>query len=248
MIYDCHTHWGTSWEQRDGVNAANWLAVLDKHRIDKAFLFGNANLRNSELCAQDNDHLAELGRKYPDRLVPMGSSWPQKGQASVAEAARCIEKLGHKGLKFHPFLQGFSTADPYFMQICGLAGELRVPVIFHDGTPCYCLPEQIAGLAGKFPRTRFVLGHMGLLWEWRSVLFAMKHPNVWGIICGPHTRAIEIYAEKLDGDRLLWGSDQGNSIEDLVDYRYNHFLRARIPDKLKDQILNQNPPRLLRYS
>ena len=52
--------------------------------------------------------------------------------------------------------------------------------------------EQIAGLARRFPSTRFVLAHAGLLWNWRSALLAARLPNVWVCLCGPHMRAIEL--------------------------------------------------------
>jgi len=243
MIHDCHTHWGMQWS-----DPKKWLAVLDKHGIDKAFLMGGANLYDSGLCQQDNDHLAQLTREYPDRFLPLGTAWPQHEKRGVAEAARCLEKLRMKGLKFHPYIQGFSTAGVYLREMCGLAGELKAPVFFHDGTPTYSLPEQIGGLARKFPKTRFVLGHCGLIWEWRSALQAMRLPNVWGVLCGPHMRAIEIFCERLDPDRLLWGSDFGWGLADQIEYRYNVMLRSKIPDKLKERILSVNPVRLLQYT
>ncbi len=60
MIVDCHTHWGTVWTERDGDDPAGWLAVLDQHGVDKAFLFGLDNLIRLDLCQADNDRLARL--------------------------------------------------------------------------------------------------------------------------------------------------------------------------------------------
>ena len=150
-----------------------------------------------------------------------------------------------KGLKFHPWVQGFSTADAQFGEICGLAGELGAPVFFHDGTPCYSLPEQIGGLARRFPRTRFVLGHTGLLWSWRSAIEAAKLPNVWLCLCGPHMRAIELVCRQVDGDRIVWGTDFGPSFADPVTYRLALIRRAKIGDALRERILGVNPWRLL---
>ena len=128
-----------------------------------------------------------------------------------------------------------------------MAGELGVPVIFHDGTPCYSLPEQIGGLARRFPNTRFVLGHSGLLWGWRSALEASRHPNVWACLCGPHMRAVEIFCQRADPDRLLWGTDFGFGFSDPIEYRLNLILRARIDDALRERILGVNPFRLLEH-
>jgi len=174
MIVDCHTHWGMVWEERDRDDPTAWLAVLDRHGVDKAFLFGHYNLIRCDRCREDNDRLALLTSRAPERLVPFGTVWPQTGREAVAETERCLGSLGMRGLKFHPWLQGFSTADPVFGEVCALAGEWGAPILLHDGTPCYSLPEQIGGLARRFPATRFVLGHSGLLWNWRSALEAQR--------------------------------------------------------------------------
>ena len=245
MIVDCHTHWGIAWEDRDRGDPTSWLKMLDKYGLDKVFLMGHYNLHHSGAARADNDRLAQLTAREPDRFIPFGSCWPQMGQEAVEEARRCLEELGLKGLKFHPWLQGFSTADSVFGEICGMAGELGVPVIFHDGTPCYSLPEQIGGLARRFPNTRFVLGHSGLLWGWRSALEASRHPNVWACLCGPHMRAVEIFCQRADPDRLLWGTDFGFGFSDPIEYRLNLILRARIDDALRERILGVNPFRLL---
>jgi len=247
MIVDCHAHWGTVWEERDHGNPTRWLECLDRHNITASYLMGYLNLMRQDLASQDNDNLAQLARHAPKRLFPLATTWPQLGEAAVAEVVRCAEKLKVKGLKFHPWLQGFSLTDLTFGKICGLAGELRLPIFFHDGTPCYSLPEQVGALARRFPKTRFVLGHAGLLWTWRSAILAAQRPNVWICLCGPHSRAIEIICEQAPDERILWGSDWGPRLSDDIEYRLNLFLRAKVRSKLREQILGVNPMRLLGY-
>jgi len=248
MIIDCHTHWGVAWENRDHGDPFRWLEGSDRHGITASVLMGHLNLLRQDLSAQDNDNLAGLARRSPTRLLPLATTWPQLGQAAVKEMARCLEELKMKGLKFHPWLQGFSLTDSTFGKICGLAGELKAPVFFHDGTPCYSLPEQVGGLARRFPQTTFVLGHGGLLWSWRSAILAAQRANVWICLCGPHSRGIELICERVAPERILWGSDKGIGFKDDIEYRLNLFLRAKVPDKLREQILGVNPKRLLNYS
>jgi predicted TIM-barrel fold metal-dependent hydrolase len=245
VIVDCHTHWGSVWTQQDGEDPRNWLAVLDKHGVDKVFLFGLDNLHRLDLCQADNVRLARLAIRGGGRLIPFGTAWPQQGSTGVEEVRRCVEDLGMPALKFHPWIQGFSTADETFGEICGLAGELGAPILLHDGTPCYSMPEQIGGLARRFPQTRFVLGHSGLLWSWRSALEAARHPNVWLCLCGPHMRAIELICQRADPDRLLWGSDFGFGFADTVRYRLAVFSQANISPAIREQVLGVNPFRLL---
>jgi len=138
-----------------------------------------------------------------------------------------------------------STADAVFGEICALAGEHGAPIIFHDGTPCYSLPEQIGGLARRFPGTTFVLGHSGLLWSWRSALTAARLPNLWLCLCGPHLRALEVICRQADPQRLIWGTDFGFGFADSIEYRLNLLRRADIDENLREQILAANPLRLL---
>jgi len=245
VIVDCHTHWGLAWQELDGADPSNCLGYLDRYGIDKALIYGYANLVRVDWCRQDNEVLSRLADRAPDRLLPVGTSWLQMGSEAVEEARRCIEQLGMKALKFHPWLQGSSIVHPAMDEICICAGERSVPIIFHDGTPCYSLSEQVAGLARRFPGTRFVLGHSGLLWNWRSAVLATQLKNVWVCLCGPHLRAMELLCEAADPARILWGSDFGVGFADPIDYRLGLFRRARIEESLRARILGPNALALL---
>src|SRR5437868_7743400 len=150
MIIDCHAHWGMVWEERDHGNPARFLECLDLHNITASYLMGYLSLMRQDLAAQDNDNLAKIAAQAPQRLFPLATTWPQLGEAALLEAVRCLTELKVKGLKFHPWLQGFSLTDATFGRICGLAGEMKVPIFFHDGTPCYSLPEHVGALARRF--------------------------------------------------------------------------------------------------
>lgn len=246
MIIDCHTHWGMCWEEQEGKDLDKWLGVIDKHGIDKVVLMPHAGIICMEKCCDDNDSIAKFAKKYSDKIIPIGTAWPQAEEKGLKETERCIKELGMRGLKFHPWLQGFSTADPVFYKMCKMAGKHNVPVFFHDGTPCYSLPEQIAGLARRLPETTFVLGHSGILWSWRSAVEAGKHKNIWQCLCGPHMRAMEIICQRTDPERILWGSDYGFGFSDPITYRLKLIRSAKIDDDLRARILGENPLRLLK--
>jgi uncharacterized protein len=247
MIVDCHTHWGRYWRGRDGEYSSRFLAVLDKHGVDVAFLMPEPGITRLDCCASDNDSVLDQCLATPDRLVPIVTSWPQLGDAGLSEITRCAER-GARGLKFHPWLQGFSTSDPVFARMCETAAKLGLPVFFHDGTPPYALSEQVAGLALRFPETTFVLGHCGLLWNWRSALDAASLPNVYSCLCGPHLRATEILCTSTDPDRLLWGSDFGFGQADRIGYLLDLIRTANMPDSIRNKALGENAVGLLNRS
>ena len=71
MIVDCHTHWGMVWEDRDQGNPSEWLKVLDRYHVGKAYLLGHYNLHRCDFARADNDRLADITRQKPERFIPL---------------------------------------------------------------------------------------------------------------------------------------------------------------------------------
>jgi predicted TIM-barrel fold metal-dependent hydrolase len=115
-----------------------------------------------------------------------------------------------KGLKLHPWLQSFSLSHPAVEPILRRAGELGMPVLFHDGTPPYSTPLQIASVAERVPGTPVILGHSGLddLWE-DAILAARRHRNIFLCLCSLSAGAIREIIRRVPPERLLFGSDSG---------------------------------------
>lgn len=248
MIFDCHVHWHSPSADLEADDPRELLGELDRHGIGKVVLMPGPGLGRADACSAGNDQLAAVMKRSGSRVFAVGTSWPKQGDEAVEEAERCLTSLGLAGLKYHPWVQGFSTADSTFHEICKVAGRLGYPLIFHDGTPCYCLSEQIAGLARLFPDTIFVLGHSGILWNWRSALEASRLPNLWLCLCSPHMRAIETFCQRAPVERLLWGSDwsgtPGPGADGSIEYRLGLLLNARIDDAVREQVVFSNPMRL----
>ena len=58
-------------------------------------------------------------------------------------------------------------------------------------------------------------------------------------------RAVEILCERVDPNRILWGSDFGFGFNDGISYRLPVLLSSRVNPDLHNKILGQNPLRLL---
>jgi uncharacterized protein len=168
VIIDCHAHWAIDWEKKYHGDPSHWLEYMDRHGVTASVMMGQMNMVRQDLSSQDNDTLAKMGRQFPKRILPLATTWPQLGDVAVNEVVRCLDQLKVKGLKFHPWRQGFSLTDPTFAKICGLAGELKAPVFLHDGTPCYSLPEQVGALAARVrdveAATGALVASMDLTW------------------------------------------------------------------------------------
>jgi uncharacterized protein len=203
------------------------------------------SLMNSTCIQRDNDIIAEASRRSNGRLIPFCTVNPRAGVEAMSEFQRCLDTLDCKGLKLHPWLQGVSLSIPEVDALCELAGQRGVPVLLHDGTPCYSLPSQAALMARRHPNTTIILGHCGIFEHWREALDAMEYAkNLWGCICGSHLAALRGIMAKIDIHRLLWGSDVGFGGNDLIDYRMKLLDVLELSAERRAAILTRNPARL----
>lgn len=249
MIFDCHTHWGDCFTERDGLDPQKWLAALDRHGVDRAFVLPFAGLLHDGRIAQDNDQVAAVCRASGGRMIPFCTVNTWYAVDAAGELRRCFEESGFVGIKFHPWLQGAPITSTVMDQVCEVAESHDAPILFHDGTPPFSLPSQVAILARRHPRARMILGHCGMLEHWREAIAVLNSSqNVWGCLCSPHLAAIRQILRCCDTSRLLWGSDFGYSLHDLFDYRLNMMNLAGMDESTRRMIFEENPVRLLERS
>ncbi len=247
MIVDCHTHWGGAAKTRDGLNPAPWLKTLAAHGVTHAIVLPLDGLLDAGKIPQDNDDLSKVCGASGGKMVPFCTVNTWFGEEALPELERCLETLSFRGIKFHPWLQGQPVNSPVMDTVCERAAAHDVPILFHDGTPPFSLPSQIALLARRHPRTKIVLGHCGLFEHWREAIAAMRYaPNLWGCMCSPHPGAIKQIIKACDHDRLLWGTDYGYTFYDVYVYRLSMMRLLDMNDDLRDKVFSTNPARLLR--
>ena len=244
MIVDSHIHWPV------GANndPAALLRVLDRYGTDRAVLSGWEVFMRPGSVSMWNDRLADFCRRSEGRLVPLATFYLADGENAVREARRSLEELGGRGFKYHPWLQGESVFCEAMYEVCRLAAQFRAPILFHDGTPAYSLPSQIAVLAGLFPETVFILGHGGILHFWEEAIeSARQYANIYITLCGQHPRAMQAACDTLPLTRLLWGSDYvGPGAEEFIAYRRGLFDKLTLSQEARTAILWENPKRLFR--
>ncbi|MFC1509696.1 amidohydrolase family protein [Candidatus Omnitrophota bacterium] len=247
MIIDTHVHYGVVWENKYGTDPSEFLVIMDNNGVDKALLMGHRGLLKSSDNKRCNDTIKETCENSGGRLIPLALVHPDYGDACLRELERCINDLDMRGLKLHPWRQGFSTSSQGMSDLAVLCGVLGVPVIYHDGTPCYSMPCQIGGLAMRFPKTNFVLGHAGLLELWRSAMsFARRCDNLYITLCGPHFAGLQAIVDTVDDHRILWGTDYGPGFKDPVRYRKGLVDNLDMTDAVREKIMSGNAVDLFR--
>ena len=108
----------------------------------------------------------EFGEEAANRLVQLCSVHPAdpdfEGHIGQVAAA------GFKGVKVHPYYQGFSLGDPKVVPYFRAVRDAGLFVIAHCGidlgfveAPMVCGPAQIASLLKAVPGLKFVAAHLG---------------------------------------------------------------------------------------
>lgn len=208
-VVDAHTHMpGTAFTGIAGLWAKPFLDLMDANGIDQAWVFTLDGLFFDPV--PHNDILKQFCSAEPGRLIPFCTVHPRYPNA-VQELRRCIEDLGMKGVKLHPWAQAFAPTDPAMMDPVGAEmARLGVPVVFHDGTPPYSSPLQIAHFALRHPTVPVILGHGGLHDLWKEAVLAVERcPNMYLIPSGTPPHGLQHAVKRLPLERFLYGSDAG---------------------------------------
>lgn len=211
MLVDTHMH---TWRYPDHVNKRVMLRsepVERRHWTDEQFkpiwdgpierYFEEAeglvdksimlSLRTGETFSVNtpNEYLADLKRKYPDKLEWCCAVNPLDPKAP-GEVEKCVKEWGAIGVgEFSPAYQGFSFNDERCFPVYEKAIELGVPVVTHAGP---AQPRDVRmslanifnvdDVAIKYPDLKIVICHMGYYKYEDTVHLLQKHDNVFADI------------------------------------------------------------------
>ena len=138
------------------------------------------------LSISTNDALAEAIARHPTRFAGLAAFAPQDPAHGAKEIERAVTKLGLKGAVFNGHTRNEYLDDPKFWAVFEACEALAVPIYLHptgphrdlikpmierglDGavygfgvdTGLHTLRLMVAGLFDRFPKLKFVLGHLG---------------------------------------------------------------------------------------
>jgi len=243
-IIDIHTHFpGHSFGNTPKTGAQLRLEFEEEGLAGAWVMTADGFLKEAK---RHNDLLAQGLKNHRDFFIPFCTVNPHDDlKDSLNELERCSRRLKMRGLKFHPWLQAFSMTHPNVVPIMQKAGELGMPVLFHDGTLPYSAPLQIAWAAEQVPQTRIILGHSGLddLWE-EAVIACLRNDNIYLCLQGLSAGYIREIIRRCPVEKLLFGSD-GGFMPNLVRSAIVKLECSGAPQKTLKKIFFENPRRLL---
>jgi predicted TIM-barrel fold metal-dependent hydrolase len=221
--------------------------MMDQAGIDQAVALTIDGFFYDYVAA--NNALAEQAAESGGRLIPFCTVDPRQDDA-VAELRRCVEELGLRGLKLHPWWQGFSPLDTCMMPLAAEAERLRIPILFHDGTPPFTTPLQVAYLCDLFPDLLVILGHGGGMDLWIEAAAAVdRYANCYVCLSGSTSVAIfDWLIRTLPNHKVTLGTDAGFGADYQAEFRMEQFrdLAVHLPPSHQEAIFWRNGARLLR--
>lgn len=207
------------------------LSLLDAAGIDRAVM--QAEWSSGDYRAE-NDQVAEIVKKHPDRFTGFASVDAADGLAAVWELKRSVESLGLRGLNVQPFASRLHANDKKFYPLYYKCHEYGIPVAIHTGinysndrTIDYGRPIYIDEVACDFPGLKIIMNHGGWPWVHESVAIARKHRAVYielGGIAPKYVAAENAgwdillrFANNLLQDQILFATDSMIPFDRAVD-------------------------------
>ena len=249
MIIDAHTHVANPClrDSADGLSLDEYVAIMDEYGVDKVWISPTAGLYGTGEYPASNRFIYEFTKGREDRFVPFFTVNPNYGESTLSEIKRCVEEYGMRGIKLHPWLQSFQISLPIVDRITEACINHNLPMIFHDGTPPYSSPLQIANLAERYPEATVILGHSGLIEMYANAILAAKRlKNVYLCLCGPSISHLQLIVDSVDPSKIMFGTDFGLSRSPAsLRYRKKMWDYVKMDDGTRDMVFYKNAQSLL---
>ncbi len=159
---------GGSSSPQGWASAERMIEDMDRAGVARVILVGEYR-RSAEACAARNDVGIELGRRFPDRVVPFAVIQPKAGVAAIEELKRCVD-LGMRGVgELGPYGQGYRLDDPDFLRLVEACIRYDLPMNLHvnEEVGAYYPGKATTPLvhyyhlAERYPELKLVLAHWG---------------------------------------------------------------------------------------
>lgn len=184
----------------DSFTAEDLIPLLDEAGVDMAVGCSLGQLI-------DNDYVAGVVARYPDRFIGFGGVNPRLPGAveSVAECA----KLGLKGIKLHPTLNGYHFADHGLLDpIFKAASDEGLVILINALDDPWCAPLSIEEISRNFPEAPVLIAHMGTVWNTTEALIVSeRNPHIYLETSSTQLLEVKTAYERVGPEKIVMGTD-----------------------------------------
>ena len=144
------------------------ISSMDRNSIEKSAVYSIATKPS-----QFAPIMAWSGKIKSERIIPFPSFHP--ADKNFADCISRIKDEGFKGIKFHPFYQGFAIDEERLFPIYEQISEKGLILAMHTGFDLafdrkrLADPEKILIVLGRFPGLKLVTTHLGSWEDWDEV-------------------------------------------------------------------------------
>jgi predicted TIM-barrel fold metal-dependent hydrolase len=146
-----------------------------------------------------NDETASFVAAHRHKFIGFLSVHP-RDPGMLDEVERGVKDLGLRGIKLGPNYQNFDPLGEDAFRLYQRAQELRLPILFHQGTSPvrfadldFAHPRHADRIATRFPDLKIILAHLGHPWHVDCFAVIRKHPNVYADISAQFYRPWSYY-------------------------------------------------------
>ncbi|MEW6202673.1 MAG: amidohydrolase family protein [bacterium] len=234
---------GSEWAQSHTI--PNLLREMDDTGITKSvvlaievrFLFRNSGLILDSV-------------KNEERLIPFCCIHPAHGR--FEERLEKHIAAGAKGLKFHPVFLTIAPDDERSLKLFNMCVKYKLPILSHTNASGeepkfmqnFARMDRFREAIKAAEGTPFILGHSGMMDGCQQAIdYAVEFENVYLELSGQPIGNLERIFEKVNHDRLLFGSDWPfyHAAYPLA----NILLTTEGAETLRQKILHDNAVKLL---
>jgi hypothetical protein len=210
--------------------------MLDVRRMN-AYVVGEAKPD----AVPKNEYVNQVLEAHPelDGFVCVDPRDP--GAAEVAER---YLKSGFRGLMVSPLVHKFSFTDDVLAPLATLCGEREAPIVSHVAFRPGANTVEYVDLARRFPRTRFILEHMGAApADHEATAAAARLDNFFlETSLGNYLHILES-VKAAGASKVIFGSEFPLSHPAV---ELQKVLLLPIPEREREKILGENIRALLR--
>jgi predicted TIM-barrel fold metal-dependent hydrolase len=240
-----------------GADPAARLADMAVDRIGVAALYPTYGLMiqgvterapAAALCRAINDWLAEYCAHDPQRLLGVGVLPMTDPADALAEARRCVEELGFRGVWRRPehFAPLPPLHDPGYEALWSYLAEADVPLAIHPGVSGVVPIDELAGRYGDYfsaiHAVHFVMEQMMALTTFVAYGILDRHPGLRVAFLETGATWALAYLHRLDEHLETFGFDQGDlSMKPSELFRRQCFVSAEEVEPGLDAVLAAYP-------
>ncbi|MEC3885152.1 amidohydrolase family protein [Halobacillus sp. HZG1] len=251
MIIDAHAHISKSNLAKPEI----LLKDMDLAAIDMTILVpgGMLDIRKmsdyttlreeAEPVDPDNAFVAECIQKYPERFIGFYCFNPLNLEEDLDESFNGLKKDGFRGVKLAPLVHNISFSDPTIEKIVNCCGEYNMPLYTHVTANQVSSVAALATLIKKYPKTKFIIGHMGLGdVDQQAINIASKFSNVYLETSLAPLLSLKLAIKEVGVEKILFGTEF--PLSDVV-VELEKIKRLPICESEKNLILSGNISKIL---